>query len=44
MSENNSIFVIDKEILTMIDMDKFNSLYSVSRFKHRKQMPTGDNG
>ena len=32
MSENNSIFVIDKEILTMIDMDKFNSLYSVSRF------------
>ena len=32
MSENNSIFVIDKEILTMIDMDKFNSLYSVLRF------------
>lgn len=32
MSENNSIFVIDTEILTMIDMDKFNSLYSVLRF------------
>ena len=32
MSENNSIFVIDKEILTMIDMGKFNSLYSVSRY------------
>lgn len=31
MSENNSIFAIDKEILTMMDFDKFNSLYSVSR-------------
>lgn len=31
MSENNSIVAIDKEILTMMDFDKFNSLYSVSR-------------